>query len=1523
MKRFYMLAMLTSVALLLQYSKLDAQVSGKVYRDYNSSGTLNGAENGVQGVTVTGVSSNGNTATAVTDANGNYTLNINGCAGQVRVSFDIDGYNDDLAGTRFDVYPSFAQQTAVGTGSQSATDVTFTGCTASNINLAVNNPEDYCQNQPRIGTNCYVNGDPTLGGTAIQPAAIIGFEYTKSGNGANYSSYPPTAGNAGLPDVLANNGATGATWGVSWDRRSESIFTSAVLKRHNGYGDLGAGGIYRITWPEGGNPTPSDFFDLDACTNLGAIVDNTSRNLPANRSDANEDIGAYSAVGKQGLGDLDISTDGTELWTVNMNTKQLIRIQIRNNPDGNIQTPDCNDVSTFNIPSPCGGNTRPFAVKYYRERVFVGIACQDASNAYAYEFNPDNGNFTQVLNFPLDYPNKGCSKGSNQGCEWHAWSDTFQDDIAGGFVTYPQPMFTDIEFDVDGSMIIGLSDRLGFQTGYQNNYGGNLRSGLVSGDILYAYNDNGTLVIEQNGDIVRANGSVVRNGCGNSAAKGVEFFCGDDSPCCDHYETSLGGLAINKTSGDVIMSAFDPGTSIWAGGVKWLDNETGNTNQWYAVFYNANRIDFAGKSTGIGDVELLCGLAPIEIGNRVWSDLDANGKQDPGEPGISDVTVQLKNAAGTVIATTTTRADGTYYFNDSNVNAGINPNTNYTICVPASNFGGALADLAPTTPNGGDDKCDSDGVQAGNGNVEVGVTTGEYGQSNHTYDFGFKEGNEAPVCSLITGNIQVGENLTFNILDYVEDADGNIDPNTVTFSNITPPLSGLFNTGAAPIITFSPATTFAGDVTFEYTITDEEGESCTGGGNIVVDDPCADGFSLVTTKTDPSSGGGGSDGSIEVTASNGNAPYTFVLSGPVAATQNGNSGTTFTNLPEGLYNIETTDAEGCVEETTVILSLICQLDVTTDNEDVICNGEANGSATATATDGATPFTYVWSNGFSETINGSSTINGLTAGTYNVTVTDNVGCEKERTVVVVEPSVITLSFTKDDVTTVGGNQGSITVFASGGTPDYTYTLNPGNVTNTTGVFTGLTSNTYQVTVEDAQGCQATIPTIVINEPNCDLQAVISNSSNVSCNGESDGSATVNVVGGDGVYTYEWLPTGGNEATANNLPAGTYTVNITSDDGNCTSSAFIEITEPSVLAAGIAATDITCFGFDNGELDLTVIGGTFPYTYQWTNLTGTVQPQDQINLAPGTYNVTVTDDNGCSVVTSATLDEPTELIVEIDLNNIVAPDGNNPNGGQLTAVGAGGTGTLNYSWSNGQGTATATGLTFNTPYIVTVTDVNGCTATDTYTFDDPCVDGITITIDTQTDPTSGNGGNDGVINVTATGSNPGFTYTLGGDGDATNTTGEFSGLMAGNYTITAIDDLGCEETISVTLALDCEMQIDFLGTDPLCKDGNDGEVTATPVDGTAPFTFVWNNGFSETTNGTSTIDGLSAGSYTVEVTDALGCVKIAGTILEAPDEIIPSIDNIVNTTTVGGSEGSITVSATNGTAPYDFILGGDAA
>lgn len=440
----------------------------------------------------------------------------------------------------------------------------------------------------------------------------------------------------------------------------------------------------------------------------------------------------------------------------------------------------------------------------------------------------------------------------------------------------------------------------------------------------------------------------------------------------------------------------------------------------------------------------------------------------------------------------------------------------------------------------------------------------------------------------------------------------------------------------------------------------------------------------------------------------------------------------------------------------------------------------------------------------------------------------------------------------------GNDGSITVNVTGGLMPYAYAWSSGgSVTNTN---SGLTAGTYTVSVTDAKLCDTLIYTFSITEPT-QLIAGTTLDSNVSCNAANDGGATATESGGTAPYTYAWSNSA-TTASITGIAAGVYSVTVTDANG-CTDSASVTITEPAALiASSIVDSNASCNAFADGGATASETGGTGPYTYAWSNSATTASIT---GISAGTYSVTITDANGCTDSSSVIITEPAMLVASSVLDSNVTCNSLTDGGASVNQTG--GTGPYTYLWSNSTTDSLITGVGAGT-YSVTVTDANGCFDSASVTIAEPTLLLASVAVDSNV---SCFGFSDGAATSMASGGTSGYTY-LWSNAAAT---ASISGVAADTYTVTITDANGCTDSASVVISEPDSLDLTTAVVDVTCNSGIDGEVNLTVTGGTVGFDFLWSN-----TATTANLNGVAAGTYTVMVTDANGCMKNTSATVAEP-------------------------------------------
>jgi gliding motility-associated-like protein len=647
---------------------------------------------------------------------------------------------------------------------------------------------------------------------------------------------------------------------------------------------------------------------------------------------------------------------------------------------------------------------------------------------------------------------------------------------------------------------------------------------------------------------------------------------------------------------------------------------------------------------------------------------------------------------------------------------------------------------------------------------------------------------------------------------------------------------------------------------------------------------CSNAMTLAGNFT--SAGCSGCNGTATVTVSGGQGPFTYNWS---PAPGGGQGTATATGLCAGTYTCTVDDNLSCSPASTIAITVFGAASVTTTGTqtNLTCNGVCNGTANVTVNGGTGPYTYAWTpapGGGQGTANAT----GLCAGTYTCAVTDNTGCTATQTFLITQPPAISVTLTPT-AATCGNNNGAASSSVSGGAGGYSYLWSPGNMT--TSNITNVAAGTYNLTVTDASGCSVT-NSVSIGTTNA--MTASNNVTNVLCNGGSTGSATVTIANGNGNVSYTWSPNVSNSSTANNLSAGTYVVNMV-DGAGCTASTTVIITQPPLLTTGATSTAATCA--PNGSVTANPTGGTPGYTYLWTP--GNYTTQTVTNLPAGTYNVAVTDANGCTTGASTVVGNNTSLS---STSTQVDVDCSGNSTGSATINVANSSGNVTYSWTpNVSAAATASGLTAGT-YVVDATDGTGCTTSQTITITEP----TPLTLQSGGFNVTCFGACDGQIAVIPNGGTTPYNI-LWSTGC---TTASCNTICSGNYNVTVTDGNGCTATNAVVVTEPPAISITTSTIDANCG-MSDGSATANATGGTGTLTYQWNPSGSG-----QTISNLAPGTYGVTVTDGNGCTETTAVTINNLPGVVATVSNIVHVTCFGSADGSVSVNANGGTAPYTY-------
>ena len=627
---------------------------------------------------------------------------------------------------------------------------------------------------------------------------------------------------------------------------------------------------------------------------------------------------------------------------------------------------------------------------------------------------------------------------------------------------------------------------------------------------------------------------------------------------------------------------------------------------------------------------------------------------------------------------------------------------------------------------------------------------------------------------------------------------------------------------------------------------------------------------------------GEQDGQLTASATGSEAPYQY-------SWNNGDTTAQISNLLAGTYTVTVNDSKGCTQNKNgVVDGAAAPLSLHIMSSSVSCYGLSDGSISLQVTGGKGKYTYSWSNNAGDTKLNSS----LSAGTYFFSVSDSLGCTIDSSVVITQPSPLTITLSKQMISCKDADNGSGIAMVNGGSRPYTYHWLPNNSSDSSAQ--NLFPGTHSITVNDARGCSLDT-SLVITEPDSLLATI--NSTNVSCYGGNNGSAAVSASGGTGSYQYSWS---NNKTTIaiNNLTAGNYTVTV-SDNNACSYQKTVKILQPTKLNANATILEhISCFGLSDGSAFASASGGVSPYIFSW--LPNNENNDSSFALVKGSNTVTVSDSNNCMATASVIVNEPPVLNSLINSASVSCKGGSN---GTANLVVSGGTAPYNYLWEHDNSTSSSLSALVADTFYVQITDAHGCEKIDSVIITEP--DSLLISNINKTDVSCFGGSNGSASSMVMGGTAP---YQHQWSNGAT--LSSISNLSTGTFTLQINDAKGCANSKQVTITQPTKIVVQVSAPQYISCDSA-GTVYASASGGTGALSYVWSNGIA---NDTAVVS--NSGAYLVTVSDSLGCTE-TNTAVVKPLGSALELSLAASAHICFGDSAQITSTITPGVAPFKLL------
>ena len=725
----------------------------------------------------------------------------------------------------------------------------------------------------------------------------------------------------------------------------------------------------------------------------------------------------------------------------------------------------------------------------------------------------------------------------------------------------------------------------------------------------------------------------------------------------------------------------------------------------------------------------------------------------------------------------------------------------------------------------------------------------------------------------ISDTILLIDPLVISVFDSITDvscfgfADGNISLNV---SGGTGSYSFLWDNG----VTFSNLNNVSSN---QYNITILDSNNCLFVDSFIVTQPTQ--IFNNSVFNNPSCNGF-LNGNINVLVSGGVPSYSYLWN-------TGDTTQNLQNISSGQYSVIITDNNNCIFNDTVDLIDPSSISVIDSITNVSCFGSSNASVTFSLS-GGTPGYIISAFGQTLPLLNPTSITipaniPIPAGVYPYSVTDFQGCVLLDTIVITQPSVLVNSSAISYVTCSGFNNGSITINPTGGTGPYTYLWSNGD---TTQFLVNIPSGQYFVSILDSNNCFA-IDTIMMLQPNQLNDSVTISSP--TCFGYNDGNLSVIASGGTIPYNYLWN-TGDTTSSLQNISAGQYIVSVIDSNG-CILYDTLNVSQPNAILVNDSINDVSCYGYSDGDISLSITGGTGSYALLWANGDSLLYRNQ---LSSAWYNISIIDSNNCLYVDSFMVMQPAQLT---NISALISPTCFGYSNGSINNLSSGGVSSYSYLWNTGDTTQNLQNIIAG-QYSVIITDFNNCIMYDTLLLEQP----LLLSYSQTNDSVSCFGNNDGSIDLSINGGIVPYSF-LWNTGDSSE---DISNLYAGMYVVNILDSNNCLLIVNISVEEPDDLFAYFNLNYVSCFGLSDGNIDGTTSGGTPPYHYLWNSGDS-----TEDLTNIPSNMYILSLTDTNNCYFTDTIVVFEPDVLVADITF---------ASGSLISIGSGGTVPYTYEIYG---